>query len=92
MARRGRLRWHAHVESKDDGDNVKACTRLVVGGRRLSAVRGRPGRTEWRPIGWRKANPAVSVREEEEEENSTPNASDATELIPNDSIVLLNRS
>ena len=28
--RRCRLRWHGHVERKDDADYVKACTRLVV--------------------------------------------------------------
>ena len=44
--RRGKLGWHGHEERKDDADYVKACcTRLVVEGRHLSAVRGRPGRT-----------------------------------------------
>ena len=28
--RGGRLRWQGRVERKDDGDYVKACTRLVV--------------------------------------------------------------
>ena len=31
--RRDRLRWHGHVERKDEADNVKACTRLVVEGK-----------------------------------------------------------
>ena len=29
----GRLRWHSHVERKDDADYVKACSRLVVEGK-----------------------------------------------------------
>ena len=39
---RGRLRWHGHVERKDDADYVKACTRLVVEGK---APVGRPRKT-----------------------------------------------
>ena len=30
MMRRGRLRWHGHVDRKDDGDYVKSFTRLVL--------------------------------------------------------------
>ena len=33
VMRRCRLRWHAHVERKDDADYVKACTRFVVEGK-----------------------------------------------------------
>ena len=32
VVRRDRLRWHGHVERKDDADYVKACTRMVVEG------------------------------------------------------------
>ena len=32
VMKRGRLRWHGHVERKDDADYVKACSRLVVKG------------------------------------------------------------
>ena len=33
VLRRYRLRWHGHVERRDDADYVKACTRLVVEGK-----------------------------------------------------------
>ena len=33
VMRRCRLRWHGHVERKDDADYMKACTRLVVKGK-----------------------------------------------------------
>ena len=32
VVRRCRLRWHGHVERKNDASYVKACTRLVVEG------------------------------------------------------------
>ena len=47
--RLGRLRWHGHVERKDDADYVKACTRLVVEGMAPVGRPGRPGRTIWLP-------------------------------------------
>ena len=42
VMRRCRLRWHGHVERKDNVDYVKACTRLVVEG---TAPVGRPRKT-----------------------------------------------
>ena len=42
VMRRGRLRWHGHVERKAGADYVKACTRLVVKGK---APVGRPRKT-----------------------------------------------
>ena len=74
VMRRCRLRWHGHVERKDNADYAKACARLVVEGK---APVGRPRKTwqsilsaqsfprdvhdrkKWRAIGWRKANPAA---------------------------------
>ena len=35
VMRRCRLRWHRHVERKDDAAYVKACTRLVMKGKAL---------------------------------------------------------
>ena len=42
VMRRGRLRWHGHVERKADADYVKGYTGLVVEGK---APVVRPGRT-----------------------------------------------
>ena len=42
MMRRCRLRWHGHVERKDDADCVKACARLAV---EHTAHVGRPRKT-----------------------------------------------
>ena len=58
VMRRFRLSWwHGHVERKDDGDYVKACTRLVVEGKIPQDVKDRG---KWRAIGWRKANQGAS--------------------------------
>ena len=42
MTRRDRLRWHGHVERKDDTDYVTAYTRLVV---KVKATVSRPSKT-----------------------------------------------
>ena len=42
VMRRGRTRWHGHVERKDDAVYVMTCTRMVVDGK---ASVGRPRKT-----------------------------------------------
>ena len=51
VMRRGRLRWHGHVERKHNADYVKTCTRLVVEGK-APVVRPRKTWQNTHVLGW----------------------------------------